>query len=323
MVDDEEEFAWRKAPGCNDKYEIKIYQGDTVVYSKKNDKCHANITGLKNGKYSRNIETKCANGIMLSETREFEVKRKTVVENAKINKTDFDYYKDGVLYEGSDTEKMWFIGDYVSLDIDGEQNSAEIKVDPVTGSKALKLTYLGKGSIASYNWFSGNANQTDLDKQSVIIAGYKARIEHYAKNAFLYRFNAFTNKDDWYGTARIHGYNNSLILNRGTGKFLTIKKNLDAEPDKYFESNMLFNSSNLYTVVNTNSEKMAENVGGSDHAVARASFEIKEASGDFQGGLTGDFTNYYGKGSTDKPTVVWLDDLYFKVIKEISADVKG
>lgn len=312
-------FTWNKVPGYSD-YSIVVKNGDETVFRTNTKNTYAEVQGLKNGRYTWTVTAYDTNAEALTASSVFAVQRDFDIKTNNVYLTDFEEFKDGTKFVGGAETKTWFLGDYVTLAITGDGNSAVIESDPYTNSKALKLIYSGSGSIEIDNWFSGNSKQNNLSADSVVRAGYTSRIEHYASNAFLYRFNAFTNKNDWYGIARIHGYNNTLILNRGTGAFLPIKRELDSNPEQWFESSMTYNSVNQYTAVETNGEKTAEHIGGTKQPIARASFVIKEAEGGFANGMSGDFSNYYGKGSADKPTVIWLDNLEFELLNEI--DVK-
>ena len=217
------------------------------------------------------------------------------------------------LFTGTETEQTFNLSSYLTLSIKGEGNKAEIVKDPVTNSYALKITHTGDGgNIALSNWFS--TKKSNLSATATAHAGYKARFEHYAADTWLKRFNAIVDSKDWYGIARIMGFGDSLYLDGIRDFSIGLQKNYS---DKYLDGEMYYNSYNKVRVITHQGQTFAH-VGNNKNPMARALFNITGATGATS-------ANYYGKGSADEPTVIWLDDIYFETIdyKVKSATVGG
>lgn len=201
------------------------------------------------------------------------------------------------------------IGKRLAISVSGDGNKAEIVTDTVSGSKALKLTYTGAGSIGVFDFYADN--HADI-KNVVVRTGAKVRIESFASNASMSRFGAIRS------TLGYGGMTTAIPISYFFASFRAANVN-DNTSSTILHVNDARNNYSAFSVVYNQVTDTA--YLKSESAVENHSYSKTMASSVVPGYshyVIGAATSDAGQNGPDKDTtttVMYLDDMYVETLK--------
>ena len=202
------------------------------------------------------------------------------------------------LFTGTSSRQDFDIGSNLHLIIQGEGTKVEICTDPVTSSKAMKITHPGSGTIQVLNYYGGNANTGTYIQNKIIKTGCKVRLASQ-KNTAITRFNRIDNN----GTT----VSGSVIYNKKfaelTNTVVEINDFQTMPSDSYVSTSTTYNYA-TNKVVRQSGAATSEGSGNSQTQFNRTWYRFEAP------GTT--YTSNSWKGTDANTTEIWLDDLYFE-----------
>lgn len=220
------------------------------------------------------------------------------------NMEDFEGFELGTTWTANadGTTLTSNISSFIDVKIKGAGNKAEIVED--NGSKALKITYVGSGSVELFNYFTSNHSNSMGDQ--IVRAGAKTRFESFTEKANITEFNKMYNQAK--GTQigmLVCGKGKEVWINQfdpKTGK--QVEDDLTKYRDKYYSIASTYNrTTKLGTVESPNGTVTWQ--GANNYAFQAAEFTVTTASGNYKG-----FDSATDASGNAVNTVIYLDDIF-------------
>ena len=216
---------------------------------------------------------------------------------------DAAFATDGVegttLFTGTADRQDFDIGDNLHLIIQGEGTKVEILTDPVTSSRAMKITHPGSGTIQVLNYYGGNANTGTYITNKIIKTGCKVRLVSQ-KDTSITRFNRIdsngvTASGNVIWNKKFCGYSGSVLEIDGAETM---------SASGYVSTSVTFNFATKKAVRESGNAKREDTETTTPTQFNRTWYRFEAPSSGY--------TSDKWKGTDANTTEIWLDDLFFE-----------
>lgn len=216
---------------------------------------------------------------------------------------DAAFATDGVegttLFTGTSVRQDFDIGANLHLIITGVGNKVEILTDPITSSRAMKITHCGSGLIQVLNYYGGNANTDTYISNKIIKTGCKVRLVSQ-KDTSITRFNRIdsngvTASGNAIWNKKFCGYSGSVLEIDGAETM---------SASGYVSTSVTFNYATKKAVRESGNAKREDTETTTPTQFNRTWYRFEEPSSGY--------TSDKWKGTDTNATEIWLDDLFFE-----------